>query len=314
MYYVCVCFILFLLKQRANTALSREKKNNSYGQGASHSTFLHGPNPKCCTTALSQGCQSEPWVIQKANLAFFRILRRFTWESVRGYSSSMRCWVFIRCWPTSYFYVTLWNSWFPKKQTGKSEFTRRIHLKSPKGGNINPKSHILHLCLRTIHSNPLQFCRFFLPFVTPRKLEWLRTSPRQGPVMLARAARPAVQCRGTPGQIERAMPSSHGGKVIPCCKRKSSPSWKTLFYPGKSENDFNLHSSWFLVVSSLLFYRTSENSMLCFYLGGSSPPKASLTFLSNMFLLDSHGCVIWTWSWFICLLWYPNKIPSGKLT
>lgn len=100
----------------------------------------------------------------------------------------------------------------PKKQTGKSEFTKRIHLKSPKVETSIPKAHILHLCLRNIHSNPLQFCRFFLPFVTPRQLEWLRTSPRQGPVMLARAARPAVQCRGTAGQIERAMPSSHGGE------------------------------------------------------------------------------------------------------
>lgn len=87
----------------------------------------------------------------------------------------------------------------------------------------------------------------------PRQLEWLRTSPRQVPVMLARAAMPAVQCRGTPGQIERAMPSSHGGKVTPCCKRKSSRSWRNPLSRVLSENDFNLHSSWFLVVSWLLF-------------------------------------------------------------
>ena len=85
MYYVCV-LSFFFWSNEPTLPWAEKKKSNSYHvstnkldrlfptphcQGASHSTFLHGPNPKCCTTALSQGCQSEPWVIQKANLGIF---------------------------------------------------------------------------------------------------------------------------------------------------------------------------------------------------------------------------------------------------
>lgn len=189
MYYVCV-FIVFLLKQRANTALSRKKKqSNSYHvstnkldrlfptphcQGASHSTFLHGPNPKCCTTALSQGCQSEPWVIQKANLAFFESFEDspgfWTEKVFKRNSSSMRCWIINQMLAYQLLLFHSLKQLLPKKHNEKSEFTRRIHLKSPKGGNINPKSHILHLCLRTIHSNPSSFVGFFYPLWHPGNL------------------------------------------------------------------------------------------------------------------------------------------------
>ncbi len=113
----------------------------------------------------------------------------------------------------------------------------------------------------------------------PWELEWLSTSPHQGPVMLARAATPAVQCRATPGWIEKAMPSSHGVGATLLQKAKFN-ELRNLFYPGKSENDFNLHSSCFL--SYLGCNEEHLKIWGCFYIGASSP-KASQRYVSPWF-------------------------------
>lgn len=160
-YIYIVWFIVFLLKQRANTALSRKKKHQSNSYHVSQQTSLTGysqpPQPRCISLHLPAWSKPEmlyhctesrlpkrTWVIQKANLAFFE-----SFEDSPGFSKEKVLRLqFIHEMLSIHqmlaYQLLLFHSLkqlVPKKHNGKSEFTGRIHLKSLKVETSIQKPH-----------------------------------------------------------------------------------------------------------------------------------------------------------------------------